>query len=348
MSKHPDDPPRRFADSLIAIFINREGELRCGWRVLLFFVAFTLTIIFIRGVAATMAKLIPPLAFLAGEPLPDAPEASRYRLLSLLVTQIETLVAALIATFACARWLERRTLASVGYKIHRGWLKDFALGSMIGAAALALAVGLEAAAGTVHFTAQNTDAGMLARNFGYLFLFFLMAGAFEELMFRGFPLQALIHNLGGWTAIGITAVFFGLAHITNTNASLFSTINTILAGAWLGIAYLMTRSLWLATALHYSWNLVMVFVFGLPVSGLTTFQNLAWQHGESKPPVWISGGDYGPEAGAAATLALLITTLVIWKSGWFRPAAEMLDAIKHGKPEGPLSITADDEGLPAR
>ena len=113
------------------------------------------------------------------------------------------------------------------------------------------------------------------------------------------------------------------------------------------MAYLMTRSLWLATALHYSWNLVMTFVFGLPVSGITTFQHLAWWRGESQPPAWISGGDYGPEGGAAATLALLVSTLVIWKSGWFRPTAEMLAAIRHGKPERPLSITTDDETLRA-
>jgi membrane protease YdiL (CAAX protease family) len=347
MSNHPDGPPKRLVDSIIAIFINDEKELRSGWRVLLFFLAFTLAIIFIRGIAATLAKLIPTLRFLTSEPLTDDPAASRFRLLSLLIVQIETLAAAVIASFVCARWLERRTLSSVGFKLHRGWLKDFALGSLLGAAALAFAVGLEAAARAVHFTVQTTDVAMLARNFVYLYFFFLMAGAFEELMFRGFPLQALIHNIGGWTAVSITSIFFGLAHIANTNASIFSTINTILAGAWLGTAYLMTRSLWLATALHYSWNLVMVFVFGLPVSGITTFQNLAWLHGESKPPVWISGGDYGPEAGAAATLALLISTLVIWKSGWFRPTAEMLDAIRHGEPERPLSITADDETLRA-
>jgi CAAX amino terminal protease family. len=347
MSNHPDGPPKRFVDSLIAIFINDEKELRSGWRVLLFFLAFTLAMIVISGIAATLAKLIPSLRFLTSEPLPDTPTASRLRLLSQLIMRIEPLAAAVIASFVCARWLERRTLGSVGFKLHRGWTRDFALGSLIGAAALAFAVGLEAAAGAVHFTTQTTDAEMLAGNFSYLFILFLVAGAFEELMFRGFPLQALIHNLGGWIAVGITAIFFGLAHIANANASIFSTINTILAGMWLGTAYLMTRSLWLATALHYSWNLVMVFVFGLPVSGITTYQNLAWLHGESKPPLWISGGDYGPEAGAAATLALLIATLLIWKSGWFRPSAEMLAAIKHAKPERPISIIADDETLRA-
>jgi uncharacterized protein len=347
MSKHPDGPPSSFADSLIAIFINDEKELRSGWRVLLFILAFIAAIIFIRGVAATLEKMIPSLTFLASNPPADAAMATRDNFLSLLITQVETLTAAFIATFACARWLEHRTLRSVGFKLHRGWLKDFALGSLIGAAALAFAVGLEAATRAVHFPLQTIAAWILVRNFCYLFVFFLLAGAFEELMFRGFPLQALIHNLGGWTAICITSIFFGLAHMANTNASIFSTINTILAGAWLGTAYLMTRSLWLATGLHYSWNFIMAFVFGLPVSGIKTFQNLAWLRGESFPPVWLSGGEYGPEAGAAATLALLISTLLIWKSGWFHPTAEMLAATRHGKPERPLSITTDDESLHA-
>ena len=301
--------------------------------------AFAFAAVFINGIAVTAASLIPSLRILAGEPLPDTPATNRFQLLASLIAQGKTLVAALAASLVCARLLERRTLASVGFKRHRGWPKDFALGSLIGGLSLALAVGLEAAAGAVHLAPQVTNAGALAINFA----FFLIAGAVEELLFRGFVFQALVHNLGGLAAIAITSIFFGLAHVRNANASTFSTINTILAGAWLGVAYLMTRSLWLATALHYSWNLVMVFVFGLPVSGFTDFQRMAWLRGESRPPAWISGGDYGPEAGAAATLALLVSTLLIWKSGWFRATAEMLAATTHGKPERPLSITAADE-----
>ncbi|MFL6215118.1 MAG: CPBP family intramembrane glutamic endopeptidase [Blastocatellia bacterium] len=342
MSNHPDGPPR-LTDRLIAVFINDESELRSGWRILVFVLVFAFAAMFVNGIAATIATLIPSLRVLAGEPLPDTPLANRYQLLAALIGQGKTLVVALIASFICARWLERRTLPSVGFKLHRGWAQDFALGSLLGAAALALAVGLEAATGAVRLARQITDAGALAIDFAYLFAFFVLAAAIEELLFRGFAFQALVYNLGGFAAIAITSVFFGLAHIKNANASTFSTINTILAGVWLGVAYLMTRSLWLATALHYSWNLVMVFVFGLPVSGITSFQHLAWWRSESRPPVWISGGEYGPEAGAAATLALLVVTLVIWRSGWFRATPEMLAAVEHGKPERPLSITADGE-----
>jgi membrane protease YdiL (CAAX protease family) len=153
------------------------------------------------------------------------------------------------------------------------------------------------------------------------------------LVFRGFALQALIHNLGPFAAISLTAIFFGLAHVTNQNATLFSTVNTMLAGVWLGVAYLQTRSLWLATALHYSWNFTMAFVFGLPVSGFTNYKHLALLDGEAHAPAWLSGGDYGPEAGAAAAAALIVSLLLIWKSGWFKATDEMLIAIRHGQPQ---------------
>ena len=125
---------------------------------------------------------------------------------------------------------------------------------------------------------------------------------------------------------------------------MFSTINTMLAGIWLGIAYLMTRSLWLPTALHWSWNFAMVFIFGLPVSGLTTLSEFAWLRGVVGEPVWVSGGSYGPEAGLAATLALILSTLAIWKSGLFAASGEMLLAIRHGKPQPDLvRITPEPE-----
>jgi len=139
-------------------------------------------------------------------------------------------------------------------------------------------------------------------------------------------------------------LLFGLAHLSNKDASALSTINTILAGIWLGLAYLMTRSLWLATALHWSWNFAMAFIFGLPVSGFTTLSQLAWLRPRIGGPVWISGGSYGPEAGVAGTVALILSTLTIWKSGLFTASEEMLVAIKHGRREPPfVSIMSENQ-----
>jgi hypothetical protein len=77
----------------------------------------------------------------------------------------------------------------------------------------------------------------------------------------------------------------------------------------------------------------MVFVFGLPVSGFTTLDQLAWLRGTTGEPMWLSGGSYGPEAGLAATAGLVLSTLAIYKGGLFSASDEMITAIRHGKQE---------------
>ena len=327
------------------IFMNDEAELRSGWRVLVFFFFFIVAASLLVALTKIFAILFPSLRpLLNGQPESDS--LSRNSMIALYVDNLRNLAAAIIASAVSARLLERRSFASIGFKLHRGWVRDFLLGSAMGAAALAIAVGIAAAAGAITFGVQTRSVVALSQGFLITFFFFLIAAATEELIFRGFPFQALVHNLGGVAAIAITSVVFGLAHLANPSSSAFSTINTILAGVWLGMAYLITRSLWLATALHFSWNFAMVFIFGLPVSGLTTLDELAWLRGSIGAPAWISGGSYGPEGGAAATAALILSTLVIWKSGLFKPSDEMLVAIQHGKRE-PALISVVPEELPA-
>jgi membrane protease YdiL (CAAX protease family) len=306
------------------LFTNDEGEIRSGWRALAFYAIWL--------VVSLMLGLIPAIIFGLPQPDPNAPANGRTIIFLATIWTVQ-LVAALIASAICARALERRSFASVGFKLHNGWLRDFAYGSVIGGATLAAAVAIATAAGATRYGVQNTNASALFFNFLVLFITFLIAGASEELVVRGFPFQAFLHNLGPSAAVTITSVLFGLLHYQNPDVTLFSTINTILAGVWLGVAYLMTRSLWLATALHYSWNLVMVFVFGLPVSGIKMYSHLAWLDSQPAFPVWLSGGSYGPEAGAAATLALVLSTLFIWKAGLFSASKEMAEATRHGSIE---------------
>jgi membrane protease YdiL (CAAX protease family) len=315
------------------IFINREGELRSGWRILVFVILFVILLIFLGGLVL-LARLIPSLAFLSFDP-GILSLKSAHEIINAILNRALLLAAALAASAVCARLLEHRSLASVGYKLHQGWVRDYALGSIIGALSLAVAVAIAAAGRAAQFSPQATGPGAAIRAFVILFFLTLIAAAFEEVFLRGFVFQALIHNLGPVIALALTSVVFGLLHAVNPNATVFSTLNTMLAGVWLGAAYLMTRSLWLATALHQSWNLTLVFVFGLPVSGLNMSDGLSLLDGRTLPPDWLSGGSYGPEGGAAATLALVLSTLVIWKGGLFAPTQEMLAATRH-PPTRPL------------
>jgi membrane protease YdiL (CAAX protease family) len=74
-----------------------------------------------------------------------------------------------------------------------------------------------------------------------------------------------------------------------------------------------TRSLWLPFGLHVSWNYSQTVIYSFPTSGIDF---AGFQLGETVQtgPEWITGGAFGPEGGALATLMLILSTWYILKS----------------------------------
>jgi len=141
----------------------------------------------------------------------------------------------------------------------------------------------------------------------------LGAGFFEELVFRAILFRIVEEKLGSWIALAISSLFFGVAHIGNPNATLFSTIAiAIEAGILLGAAYMLTRRLWFAVGIHIAWNYVQGAVFGIAVSG-GEVKGLMSSHLEGNE--LFSGGAFGAEA---SLITLVICTLAgilfLWKA----------------------------------
>ena len=328
------------SDLAKSILMNAQGELRCGLRVISFFLLF---VVFLEGLSLSIGFLVSLFPSLDRLSVASPHMSTVERLGASCLNSLILLASVAIASALCARFLERRSLGSVGYRLHRGWNRDFALGLILGAAALGVTVAICAMAGTVSFTIQTRRVSTLAWSLISLFFLFLFAAAFEEMLARGFAFQAFASAIGPFGAIAITSVGFGLLHLGNPNFNVFAMLNTTVAGVWLGAAYWKTRSLWLATALHTAWNLAMVFVFGLPVSGLAELTSLGWLAGVPHSPHWVSGGVYGPEGGVAATVVLIASTLVIWRSKCLSPSSEMLAALHHGSLDAKPVEVADPE-----
>jgi membrane protease YdiL (CAAX protease family) len=124
-----------------------------------------------------------------------------------------------------------------------------------------------------------------------------------------------------WLGVLLTSVPFAAVHLNNPHAVPgFTFVNTTLAGVWLAVAYLRTRSLWLPLALHWSWNWAQASLLGFPVSGIERIAPAPFLQAVNVGPDWLTGGAYGVEGGAACTVALLISTLVIWRAKLFSPA----------------------------
>ena len=135
-----------------------------------------------------------------------------------------------------------------------------------------------------------------------------MPGFTEELLFRGILFRWIEEFAGSWAALLLTSALFGLGHIFNPNASLFSSFAIAMeAGVMLGGAYMLTRNIWVPIGLHAAWNFTQGEIWDVPVSGLD--QNGLVQAQLSGPEL-LSGGAFGLEASLFALI--LCTAAGVW------------------------------------
>lgn len=298
------------------LFINSAGRLRSGWRLLIFVLLF-LFISFLLGSVVRVALALAPhrnfLGLLVGEYVQN------------LIFRLLLLIAALAAGYICTRWLEGLPWKSLGLTLHAGWARDFLLGSTVGVASLVVAAGIATAGGGLRFTISGR--AVLFQMLGTLVfsaILFVFAGLAEEALFRGYPLQTMTRANLAWLAVFLTSVPFAASHLRNPNvAAGFTFINTTLAGIWLAVAYLRTRSLWFPLGVHWAWNWALGSLCGLPVSGITNLAPQPLLRGTDLGPAWLTGGTYGLEGGLAGTVALIVSITFIMRTGLLRATPEM-------------------------
>ncbi len=212
------------------------------------------------------------------------------------------LIVVLAAFKAMMSMFDRRPLGAMGLAFFRGWKRQIVMGIAVGGVMLLLTVALEFCTGSLRFSAIPQSS--LASSGLFSIIFFAIAAAKEEIIFRGYAFQRLAESITPAGAIAVSSAFFGFAHLANPHRTWISTINTMLVGIPFCIAYLRTRSLWMPIGMHFIWNLLQGFVFGLPVSGLVLSNSVLTSHVQGA--VWLTGGAYGPEASLLAMVAILV------------------------------------------
>lgn len=138
----------------------------------------------------------------------------------------------------------------------------------------------------------------------------IAAGAvIEELLFRLVLLRLLERSFGVAWALAISSLLFGLAHLGNAGATpLIGVLLGVELGLLFGAAYLLTRRIWLCTALHFAWNFVQGAVFSIAVSGQA---GESWLHGTLSGPTWLTGGAFGAEGSVVSVVLCLAATGVL-------------------------------------
>ena len=175
-----------------------------------------------------------------------------------------------------------------------GMVKDTAVGFGIGIVYFILVTGVIALFGAYKVDGIGNDWAALTRA---LFNFLVVAVG-EEILFRGIVFRMIDERWGTWIALIVSALIFGFVHISNDNATVWSSVAiAVEAGLMLAAAYKWSGTLWLPIGIHWAWNFFQGPIFGFAVSGNET-QSLLKSVIDG--PVWLTGGSFGAEASIPA------------------------------------------------
>ncbi len=204
---------------------------------------------------------------------------------------------------------QREPIRAMGLVFRPGWQREFGLGAALGwGMLLASILPLVLSGGLIiTFWAVPRQFGILVIDL----LILAVASLAEEVAFRGYPFQRLIDAIGPTLATIVFSFVFAAVHMFNPGANRASFLITVFSSWLLSVAYLRTRALWVCWGWHFAWNASMCALFGLPVSGITQFSPVIQSN--TVGPVWMTGGDYGPEASAVTAVVLLIGIFVVYR-----------------------------------
>lgn len=201
--------------------------------------------------------------------------------------------------------LDGHSLWDLGYRFDKGWSSKVGLGIIIGIAIPLLFQIIEFLGGWIVLSARGGSAQAWISSMLLAALKMVLIVGIEELVFRGFFLQAIAQRKGILSAILASSLLWGAGHLTSmaTNGLTLAAIVTgmltfLFWGSALSISYLRAqKSLWLPYGLHLGIN--------LGFSLLGSFFVV-----ESHAPDWWLGHPaWRPESGI---LGMLIWSILAW------------------------------------
>ena len=216
--------------------------------------------------------------------------------------------AAMIGLYALfVKWFEKRRAQDIPFK---RLAQDTAKGLGVGFGFFLLVVLTMMLFGLYHIDSIGTDKPL---HIVSAFFLFLSVATGEEIMFRGVLFRWIDEKWGFMVALIISSVLFGIIHIFEPNATLWSSLAiAVEAGLLLGAAYKYFGTLWVPIGIHWAWNFTQGNIFGFEVSGKDVGESLL--KATVSGPDFLTGGGFGAEASLiACLLGFILSAWYIWK-----------------------------------
>ncbi len=224
----------------------------------------------------------------------------------------------LLALWLWLRFFEGRGLAAAGLGRFKGarFGSGFLAGTGLVVAVVAAGWGLGGyefnglGAWYDHLTPTWLFASLLA-----IVGVFLQASVTEAL-FRGWMLGTVARQWGAVIAVAVNLLAVALIQGGNAFRAPEATIgavNFILIAWLLSLSALRDGALWGVCGFHAAWNLMMGWGFGLNVDGghMSITPAVLAMGTAYEAPVWLTGGDFGPDGSLLMTVA--VTAVLAWR-----------------------------------
>lgn len=218
-----------------------------------------------------------------------------------------------LATIWYCKVIEKRTLKSMGIN-KKVW--DYFLGGIAAAILLMIIIAISCMSGGMSYVGNGEEV-----NLGFKFAFlgaFVIQGASEEILCRGFLMSSLLKKVSVPWAIFISSTMFMFPHIASMEGAsvlqLLGIVNLYLVSILFSLLILCRSNIWVSCGLHSMWNFILNGVLGLTLSG-GEINNTGLFRFEVNGSNILNGGIYGVEASMITTVIIAVMVVICY-SKW--------------------------------
>lgn len=227
---------------------------------------------------------------------------------------IIVIISAMICFVLYIHFVEKRPFISIGLSQSSPafkYVKGAIIALVMQISYVGLTIGLGYANISNRMLVRGTFQFQMALYVALFLILFMLQGAAEEMMTRGWVLPVLSKYYGIKGAVILSSLAFGAMHLLNSHVSVLAILNVVLYGIFACLYALKENGLWGIFANHAIWNWMMGSVFGFAVSG-NSLDNISLFRITLSGPTFVTGGDFGPEGGVIVTAILLISIGVLY------------------------------------
>lgn len=234
----------------------------------------------------------------------------------LTISLIVPFVLSALLVLLWVKLVEKRSLSSIGLGgLGKG--TSFGRGFLVGIVMIAVTVGGILIGGGYSigaFVPALQTPGAL----GFMLLLlvgYAVQASVEELLMRGWLLSAVSRKFGFWVAAFASSGLFTLLHFNPDSPNvLVENLTSLLFGLFACYWAWKSGSIWAVMGWHTAWNWFQGVGFTIPVTGQEATVPALVAEMVPSAPVWLTGGETGPEASLVCLGVLLVGMIIVWRA----------------------------------